>query len=70
VAQAQAMIFAIDKINNDSGLLSNTSLGYDIRDYCEAIQKQRRSPMNCLKIHASAIKIPHMATLEKAPSWP
>ena len=39
VAQAQAMIFAIDKINNDSFLLSNTSLGYDIRDYCESNTK-------------------------------
>ena len=37
VVHAQAMIFAIDKINNDSTLLPNLSLGYDIRDYCESI---------------------------------
>ncbi|XP_078383077.1 extracellular calcium-sensing receptor-like [Oculina patagonica] len=39
VAYAEAMIFAIDKINNDSHLLPNITLGYDIRDYCENITK-------------------------------
>ena len=33
LGRMQAMIFAIERINNDTSLLSNISLGYDIRDY-------------------------------------
>ena len=42
VANAEAMIFAIDKINNNSNLLPNISLGYDVHDYCESITEATR----------------------------
>ena len=42
LGRAQAMIFAIEKINNDSIILPNVSLGYDIRDYCGNVSKAMR----------------------------
>ncbi|XP_020604818.1 extracellular calcium-sensing receptor-like [Orbicella faveolata] len=44
-----AMIFAIEKINNDSNLLPNISLGYDIRDYCEIALKATRISYDLIK---------------------
>ena len=38
IAYFEAMIYAIEKINNDSSLLPNLTLGYDIQDYCDSIQ--------------------------------
>ncbi|KAL9973694.1 hypothetical protein ACROYT_G020182 [Oculina patagonica] len=42
LASAEAMIFAIDKINNDSNLLPNISIGYKIQDDCESITEATR----------------------------
>ena len=30
----EAMLFAIDRINNDMNLLPNLTIGYDVRDSC------------------------------------
>ena len=37
LGHTEAMMFAIEQINNDSSILPNITLGYDIRDYCETI---------------------------------
>ena len=35
LGHVEAMLFAIESINNDSSLLANVTIGYDIRDCCE-----------------------------------
>ncbi|KAJ7388779.1 hypothetical protein OS493_035747 [Desmophyllum pertusum] len=49
VGLAEAMIFAIENINNDLKLLRNISLGYDIRDCCERVTRATRVTYELLK---------------------
>ena len=49
LAEALAMIYAIEQINNDSKLLPNITLGYDIRDYCESISKATQITYDLIK---------------------
>ena len=49
VSLAQAMIFAIDKINSNPNLLPNISLGYDIRDCCGDNTKTARNTYDLLE---------------------
>ncbi|XP_015773860.1 PREDICTED: metabotropic glutamate receptor 2-like [Acropora digitifera] len=39
LGHVEAMVFAINKINDNPKLLPNVTLGFDIRDYCEIITK-------------------------------
>ncbi|XP_059807601.1 extracellular calcium-sensing receptor-like [Hypanus sabinus] len=47
---AQAMIFAIEEINNSSTLLPNVMLGYDIRDTCLMPSVAMRSAISFLTV--------------------
>ncbi|XP_058948044.2 metabotropic glutamate receptor 4-like [Pocillopora verrucosa] len=61
----QAMIFAIERINNDTSLLSNISLGYDIRDYCGNLSKAARLVYKLLTVN-SCVNLSQNATKKKA----
>ena len=37
LGHTEAMIFAIEQVNNDDSVLPNITLGFDIRDYCETV---------------------------------
>ena len=47
--RAMAMIFAIETINNNSNLLPNITLGYDMRDYCENTTKAMEMTFGLIK---------------------
>ena len=49
----QAMIFAIERINSDTSLLSNISLGYDIRDYNGNLSKAAKLVYKLLTVDLS-----------------
>ena len=46
---AMAMIFAIETINDNSNLLPNVTLGYDVRDYCENTTKAMEITFGLIK---------------------
>ena len=49
LGRAMAMIFAIETINQNSKLLPNITLGYDIRDYCENTTKAMEMTFGLMK---------------------
>ena len=65
LGRMQAMIFAIERINNDTSLLSNISLGYDIRDYCGNLSKAARLVYKLLTVN-SCVNLSQNATRKKA----
>ena len=65
IGRMQAMIFAIERINNDTSILSNISLGYDIRDYCGNLSKAARLVYKLLTVN-SCVNLSQNATRKKA----
>ena len=65
LSQMQAMIFAIERINNDTSLLSNISLGYDVRDYCENFSEAARLVYKLLTVDA-CVNLSRNASRKKA----
>ena len=65
LSQMQAMIFAIERINNDTSLLSNISLGYDVRDYCRDLSKAARLVYKLLTFD-TYVNLSQNATRKKA----
>ena len=65
LSRMQAMIFAIERINNDASLLSNISLGYDVRDYCRNLSKAARLVYKLLTFD-TYVNLSQNATRKKA----
>ena len=65
LGRMQAMIFAIERINNDTSLLSNISLGYDVRDYCGNLSKAARLVYKLLTVD-TCVNVCQNATRKKA----
>ena len=65
LGRMQAMIFAIERINNDTSLLSNISLGYDIRDYCGNLSKAAGLVYKLFTVN-SCVNLSQNATRKKA----
>ena len=65
LGRMQAMIFAIERINNDTSILSNISLGYDIRDYCGNLSKAARLVYKLLTVD-TCVNVCQNATRKKA----
>lgn len=49
LGRALSMIFAIQKLNNNSSILQNVTLGYDIRAYCENATEATRLTYELVK---------------------
>ena len=65
LGRMQAMIFAIERINNDTSLLSNISLGYDIRDYGGNLSKAAGLIYQLLTVD-SCVNLSQIAPRKKA----
>ena len=52
LGRMQAMIIAIERIINDTSLLSNISLGYDIRDYNGNLSKAAKLVYKLLTVNS------------------
>ena len=52
LGRMQAMIFAIERIINNTSLLSNISLGYDIRDYSGNLSKAAKLVYKLLTVNS------------------
>ena len=52
LGRMQAMIFAIERMINNTSLLSNISLGYDIRDYSGNLSKAAKLAYKLLTVNS------------------